>query len=54
MESLSSLGVKVDEDANNSRGKFVKISSSDSKVECFVVPTDEEVMISRDTYELVK
>lgn len=54
MEELVSLGVRVDDDANNSRGKFVKISSSDSKVECFVVPTDEEVMISRDTYELVK
>ena len=54
MESLYSLGVKVDDDANNSRGKFVKVSSDDSKIECFVVPTDEEVMISRDTYELVK
>ncbi len=54
MDSLSSLGVKVDDEANNSRGKFVKVSSDDSKIECFVVPTDEEVMISRDTYELVK
>ena len=54
MESLKSLGVKADKDANNCRGKFVKVSAEDSSVECFVVPTDEEVMISRDTYELVK
>ena len=54
MESLKSLGVKADRDANNCRGKFVKVSSDDSSIECFVVPTDEEVMISRDTYELVK
>ena len=54
MESLKSLGVKVDKDANNCRGKFVKVSADDSSIECFVVPTDEEVMISRDTYELVK
>ena len=54
MESLKSLGVKADSEANNCRGKFVKVSSDDSSIECFVVPTDEEVMISRDTYELVK
>ena len=54
MDLLVSLGVKCDEFANNSRGKFVKISTLDSKVECFVVPTDEEVMIASDTYELVK
>ena len=47
-------GKKADKDANNCRGKFVKVSAEDSSVECFVVPTDEEVMISRDTYELVK
>ena len=54
MDALSSLGIKGDNDANNSRGKFTKISSSDSTVECYVVPTDEEVMIATDTYELVK
>ena len=54
MESLSSLGIKGDNEANNSRGKFTKISSSDSTVECFVVPTNEELMIAEDTYELVK
>ena len=54
MDSLSSLGVKVDVDANNCRGKFVKVSSDESSIECFVVPTDEEVMIARDTYELVR
>ena len=54
MDSLSCLGVTIDNDANSNRGKFIKISSSDSKIECFVVPTDEEVMIARDTFEIVK
>ena len=54
IESLSCLGVTVDEDANSKRGEFIKVSGSDSKIECFVVPTDEEVMIARDTFEFVK
>ena len=53
IEGLSALGVKLDESANDSRGKEVLISSKDSKVECWVIPTDEELMIARDTYELV-
>lgn len=54
MECLSCLGVTIDNDANSIRGKFAKISADDSKVDCFVVPTDEEVMIARDTYDIVK
>ena len=53
IEGLSALGVKLDESANDSRGKEVLISSKNSKVECWVIPTDEELMIARDTYELV-
>ena len=52
-ESLSFLGVKVDEDRNNCRGKEVEISTSNSKVKVFVVPTNEELMIARDTMEVV-
>ena len=52
-ESLSFLGVKVDEDRNNYRGKEVEISTSNSKVKVFVVPTNEELMIARDTMEVV-
>ena len=54
MDALSSIGVQGDNEANNCRGKFVKVSSKDSTIECFVVPTDEELMIAKDTYELVK
>ena len=52
-ESLSFLGVKVDEDRNNCRGKEVEISTFNSKVKVFVVPTNEELMIARDTMEVV-
>ena len=52
-ESLSFLGVKVDEDRNNCRGKEVEISTPDSNVKVFVIPTDEELTIARDTMEIV-
>lgn len=52
-DSLSFLGVKIDEEKNNSRGKEVEISTPDSKVKVFVVPTNEELMIARDTMEIV-
>lgn len=54
MEELSVLGIKVNEETNNTRGELVKISTDDSKIPCFVIPTDEEVMIARDTYDFLK
>ena len=54
MDSLHALGVKVDEKANDMRGEEKMVSAKDSKIPCYVIPTDEEVMIARDTYELVK
>jgi acetate kinase len=53
VDGLSALGIKLDENANECRGKEVLISSKDSSVACYVIPTDEELMIARDTYELV-
>ena len=53
-EKLSCLGVKLDEEKNNVRGKLTKISADDSKVAVYVIPTDEELMIARDTLELIK
>ena len=47
------LGIYLDEEANNSRGKECMISTKDSKVECWVIPTDEELMIARDTMNLI-
>ena len=52
-ESLSFLGVKIDEEKNNCRGKEVEISTPDSNVKVFVIPTDEELTIARDTMEIV-
>ena len=51
---LEFLGVKMDEEANNCRGEEKLISAKDSKVQVWVVPTDEEIVIARDTMELVK
>ena len=53
-KSLSYLGVKIDSEKNNCRGKEVEISTPDSKVKVFVIPTNEELMIARDTMEIVE
>ena len=51
---LGYLGVKIDEEANKKRGFENKISTEDSKVQVWVIPTNEELMIAQDTAELVK
>ena len=51
---VASLGAKIDLEANNMRGKLRKISTDDSKILVYVVPTNEELMIALDTYDLVK
>ena len=53
-EKLSCLGIKLDLDKNNIRGETVKISSNDSSVDVYVIPTDEELMIARETLNLIK
>ena len=53
MNKLACLGVIPDIGANEVVGEFKKITADDSKIDCFVVPTDEELMIAEDTYELV-
>ena len=52
-EDLDFLGVKIDEEKNNTRGKAIDISTPDSKVRVLVIPTNEELMIARDTKEIV-
>ncbi len=54
MERLAVLGVKADKEANDCRGVEKVITTSDSAIPCYIIPTDEEVMIARDTYELAK
>ena len=51
---LEFMGVKLNPVANKTRGKEVLISAPDSKVQVWVVPTNEELMIAQDTAELVK
>ena len=53
MEHLGYMGVKINHEANDSRGEEVMISTEDSKVKVFVVPTNEELAIARETVEIV-
>ena len=58
LDRLKSIGICIDKEANNKIARFLefregKISSSDSKVEVCVLPTDEEAMIVKDTYKLI-
>ena len=50
---LEFMGVKMDAQANNVRGKEAVISAADSKVKVLLIPTNEELMIARDTAEIV-
>ena len=53
-EYLGFMGVKIDPALNAKRGKEMVISTPDSKVQVWVVPTNEELMIAKDTADLVK
>ena len=52
-ENLGYMGVKIDREANKCRGKEVKISTPDSGVDIFVIPTNEELAIARDTLAII-
>ena len=52
-ENLEWLGVKIDVEKNNVRSVETKITANDSKIAAYVVPTDEEMVIARDTKALV-
>ncbi len=52
-KGLEFLGINIDKVKNNVRGKETDISTSDSKVKVFLIPTNEELLIARDTKELV-
>ncbi|MGM9973652.1 MAG: acetate/propionate family kinase [Clostridiaceae bacterium] len=53
-QGLEFLGIKIDKLKNNVRGKISEISTEDSKVKVFVIPTDEEMMIAKETVEVIK
>ena len=50
--NLAYMGVKLDKEANNCRGKLQKISTDDSTIQVWVIPTNEELVIARDTKDI--
>lgn len=53
MENLGYLGVSCDPDANAKRGEDIRVSTKDSKLAVWVIPTNEELVIARDTLALI-
>ena len=54
IDKLKVLGIKLDKEKNNVRGQEQLITTPDSSVPCYIIPTDEELMIARDTYNLIE
>ena len=52
-ESLGFMGVEIDDEKNSLRGEEVKISTDNSKVSVYVIPTNEELAIARDTLAII-
>ncbi|MBS4539755.1 acetate kinase [Clostridium sp. D2Q-11] len=52
-EGLDFMGISIDKDKNKVRGKETVISTTDSKVKALLIPTNEELMIARDTKSLI-
>ena len=52
-ENLEFIGVKLDDEKNQLRGTEVKISTDDSRVNVYVIPTNEELAIARDTLAII-
>ena len=53
-ENLKCLGVEIDNDKNDNCHGETLISTDNSKIKIYVIPTDEELMIARDTLKLIK
>ena len=53
-KNLEFLGVKLDQDKNLIKGEEVEISAPDSKIRVWVIPTNEELVIARETMNLIK
>ena len=51
---LEPFGAKIDPELNNVKGKERKISTEDSKIQIYIIPTNEELMIARETAELIE
>lgn len=53
-EGLEFMGIEIDDEKNNVRGKETVISTEDSKVKVLLIPTNEEITIARDTVEIIR
>ena len=53
-EYLQFMGLIIDEDKNNVRGEEVLITKPESKIKAYIIPTNEELVIARDTLKLIK
>ena len=53
-KNLEFFGVKLDEEKNHIKGEEIKISAPDSKINVWVIPTNEELVIARETMKLIK
>ena len=53
LKDLEFLGLTLDKEKNKVRGKLAEISQADSKIKAYVVPTNEELMIAKETVELI-
>ena len=53
VDELGALGIKIDKQKNRVKGKYSKISTKDSKVNVFILPTNEDLLIAKDTIELI-
>lgn len=53
VKNLEFMGIKIDDEKNNVRGKLREISTDDSTVKVFTIPTNEELVIARDTMRLI-
>ena len=51
---LKFMGIEIDEDLNNMRGEEKEISKKESKVKIYVIPTNEELMIAKETIDKIK
>ena len=54
LKNMEYMGVKTNPEVENIKGEEIMLSTEDSKVKVMVVPTDEELMIARDTFELAR
>lgn len=54
VDRLGALGIQLNEEANNVMGEEALISTADSKIKVYAIPTNEELMIAKDTYAFVK